>query len=540
VNYIDYFPKTFTPLKQQVDILKSAENYFKEGKKFVIISAPTGSGKSFIPATLANEAGKCSAIFKDLVDSYAVYKSDGMGGYSNEDEVNGQKSFGCYALTITKTLQDQYTELFKECEDLKGKSNYTCEVDPNFSVETAPCVHVKSIKQECWKNNSCPYYSQRNRAVTSTLAALNYNMFFSLPDIVKRRKYIVCDEASELEDVLVKQFTCDLNLKVLRASEIKIPQFNDDVGKIPGWINNVSGQIASNIDKFKEELKRSASKSRENTLKLRVVYLSNVLHKLRIVLDTWSDCEYLFDVDKDTIKFYPLKVDKLSKYLFDYGDRIILLSATIIDHKNFAKTLGIEDYGYIEVGSTFDPKNGPIFCSNKFKLSRYTLQKALPSIADMVQQICDSHKGQKGIIHTHTNEITMFLKNKLRYGRYIFREAGTNNEQILYQHLNTDDDSIIVSPSMTFGVDLKDDLARFQIIVKAPYPPLLNQRVKKLTEMDQKWYTNKMLSQLIQACGRGVRSKDDKCITYILDGKISEEILDNKSILPKYFIDRFV
>jgi Rad3-related DNA helicase len=540
VNLIDYFPEKFKPLQQQVDIVNDIEKHFKDGKKFVVVSAPTGSGKSFISATLANKAGKCSDFYKSLVESYEIYKPGTFIGYKHGDEVKEEDPFGCFVLTITKTLQDQYTELFDECEDLKGKSNYQCNVDPNFSVETAPCVHLKSLKNDCWKKDICPYYTQRNRAITTNLAALNYSMFFSLPDVVRRRKYIVCDEASELEDVLVKQFTCDINTKVLGASGIKIPQFNDDHGKIPGWLNNVSSQMTEKIEDFKDELKSKPPKTREGSIKLKLVYLSNLQQRLRTVIETWGDCEYLFDVEKDNIKFYPLKVDKLANYLFENGDKIILLSATIIDHKNFTKNLGIKDYGYVEVGSTFDPKNGPIFCSTRVKLNRFSLQKSLPVVADMIQQICDSHKGQKGIIHTHTNEITLYLKSKLRYGRYIFREPGVNNEQILEQHLSSDDDSVIVSPSMTFGVDLKDDLARFQIIVKAPYPPLLNQRVKKLTEMDQKWYTNKMLSQLIQACGRGVRSKDDKCVTYIIDGKISDEILQNKSILPKYFIDRFM
>jgi Rad3-related DNA helicase len=53
-------------------------------------------------------------------------------------------------------------------------------------------------------------------------------------------------------------------------------------------------------------------------------------------------------------------------------------------------------------------------------------------------------------------------------------------------------------------------------------------------------YTNKMLSSLIQACGRGVRSNKDHCVTYILDGAIVENILKYKHKIPKYFLDRFV
>jgi Rad3-related DNA helicase len=93
---------------------------------------------------------------------------------------------------------------------------------------------------------------------------------------------------------------------------------------------------------------------------------------------------------------------------------------------------------------------------------------------------------------------------------------------------------------MTFGIDLRDDLARFQIIVKAAFLPLGDNRIKRLFDEDKEWYTNKMLINLVQACGRGVRSKDDYCITYILDGMVSDVVVSNKHKLPNYFLQRFV
>jgi Rad3-related DNA helicase len=37
---------------------------------------------------------------------------------------------------------------------------------------------------------------------------------------------------------------------------------------------------------------------------------------------------------------------------------------------------------------------------------------------------------------------------------------------------------------MGYGVDLKDDLARFQIIIKAPYLPMKEKRVERLMKID--------------------------------------------------------
>ena len=36
----------------------------------------------------------------------------------------------------------------------------------------------------------------------------------------------------------------------------------------------------------------------------------------------------------------PLKIDKLANHLFKHADKVILMSATIIDPNNFSKSLG--------------------------------------------------------------------------------------------------------------------------------------------------------------------------------------------------------
>jgi Rad3-related DNA helicase len=99
---------------------------------------------------------------------------------------------------------------------------------------------------------------------------------------------------------------------------------------------------------------------------------------------------------------------------------------------------------------------------------------------------------------------------------------------------------VLVSPSLTYGIDLKDSLARFQIIVKLPYMPLQDKRIKKLFDIDPEWYENKMLNTLVQSCGRATRGANDYSVTYILDGLITKVVTRCKHKLPQHFIDRFV
>ena len=537
------FPEPFTPNKSQVKLIKNIEQAFADGHKFVVCSAPTGSGKSFISKTLGNASNEPSADYVELVESYQIYKQNNLGGYQNEAE--DEKPFGAFALTITKALQDQYKELFDDVDVLKGKSNYQCSYDENFTVENAPCVHIKSLKEDCCKKNSCPYYNARNKALVSKFATLNYNMFFALPSHVKRKQYLICDEASELEDQLVKEFSCQVNFDFLKKSMVIIRPFpsNTDYGKVGKWVNTLCQDIEERVDELRDEIINKSSKLPPlslNERKNEVILLLNVHSKLRAIVDTWHDSEYLFERVAKGINFMPLKVDKLSTYLFECADKVILMSATIIDPANFCKTLGIDKFKYIEAESTFDPKKAPIYANTKIKLNYSNMLANLPKIAEQVKQICDHHANDKGLIHTQTNTITKYLQDNVKCTRILFREPGVRNEEILDKHFSSDKPTIMASPSMSHGVDLKDDLARFQIIIKAPYLPTNDKRVERMMKSDFNWYTNKMLSSLIQACGRGVRSNKDHCVTYILDAAIVENILKYKHKIPKYFLDRFV
>jgi Rad3-related DNA helicase len=110
---------------------------------------------------------------------------------------------------------------------------------------------------------------------------------------------------------------------------------------------------------------------------------------------------------------------------------------------------------------------------------------------------------------------------------------------LLSEHSESEKPTVIVSPSLTYGVDLKDDLGRFCIVVKLPYLPLSDKRIKRIFEQDKVWYTNSMLNGLVQMCGRCTRSENDFSNTYILDGNIEQIILMNRNKLPKYFLERF-
>jgi Rad3-related DNA helicase len=268
-----------------------------------------------------------------------------------------------------------------------------------------------------------------------------------------------------------------------------------------------------------------------------------MIHSLENVINFWEECEYLVERrDSEGVTFVPYDVRPLADMLFKGADMILMMSATISNPKQFAKTLGIQEgqYEFIEASSSFSSSKSPIRTSRKYSLSYKNNNKDLPRIIEAAVELCKCHKGQKGVIHTHTNKIAEEIKRKVSGdSRFIFREIGNTNEDILEEHKSRiDDDTILVSPSLDTGISLDGDLGRFQIILKAPFLPLSSKRIKKIYDKNKEYYMMKMLDNLIQMCGRCTRSDEDHSVTYILDANAVNSIISNKHLLPKHFLER--
>ena len=528
---LTYFPEEFTPREQQVAGLQQIWEAINSGEKYIIVQAPTGSGKSFFSKTLANVTSQADAEYSRLVEGYHAYSDDFVGAF------NKFKPHGMFALTTTKALQNQYKDLFSESIVFKGKNNYQCEIDENFTVDLAPCVISSNLKKKCWADCICPYYEARNEALVNRFSVLNYASFFSLPDHVKKWQIIVCDECSELEDEIVKNYSVTVNYKQLVFLGVEIEKLkSEEPTKVVGWLRDVHSAIQEVTESFNGRSRFEKNKIELTKQQQRRDLAESVAH----TLNHWEDAQYIVEKDAEKVSITPFKIDKLSTCLFDFADVVILMSATIVDKDIFAKNLGIQKYKYIEIPSTFDAKKSPIYCHNKFPLSYKTLNTNLPKIIDLIEQIADNHKGEKGIIHTHSFAITQAVQNRLNSKRFLYREEGTNNETIIKEHFLRTDDTVLVSPSLTMGLDLKGNTGKWQIIVKLPFPSLASKRVKMLFEKDPDWYKMKMFISLIQAAGRCTRTKEDESVTYILDGLSGKVIIENRDILPKHFLERLV
>lgn len=541
---ITAFPPGAVPNNAQDYIISEIEEALAQNKKFIIINAPTATGKSYIAKTIANFSDDPTAGFVHACNTYQIYDSDNPQVSSDD-----LQPFGAAILTVTKSLQDQYTEFFEDGDALKGKSNYPCAINDMYNCDGGICTFTKGQLKKCLSCDKCPYFTQRNKAVTNICSFYNYAMFESLPEIVKNKEFIICDEASELESEIVGRYTIEINTKELKKidSEYPVtPLISASRGVILDWVSEMASLCEYEYDSYmnyiNKELKDKTKKKRLNKEEMqKLSLLRKYKEAFATIIDAWTETEYIITHTSNGLLFQPYNVDKLAQRIFKFGKIIILMSATIVNPEKFAKTLGINDYYFIETATTLSAKKAPIKCASKFRLNYKNKDQLLPQMSKVAGQICNLYKDKKGIIHTHSMDVLRYLKAELGNNpRFLFREQGNDNERILQIHSETKEPTVLVSPSMTHGVDLKGDLGEFQIVMKAPFLPLNDERVKRKFENDKEWYSDAMLSTLIQMCGRCNRTASDYSETYILDGLILDAVLRNKEKLPKYFLERFV
>jgi Rad3-related DNA helicase len=161
------------------------------------------------------------------------------------------------------------------------------------------------------------------------------------------------------------------------------------------------------------------------------------------------------------------------------------------------------------------------------------------AIAKAVDNLMTLHKKDKGIIHTTSYEQLNFIKENLSQinsRRLLVTDPEIERSEVIFQHTSTVKPTVLISPSLHTGLDLKDALSRFQIITKVPYPNKSDRWTNAKRDIDTEWYYWQTALKLIQAYGRSVRSKDDWAKTYILDSAFAYFVRKNEDIIPSWFM----
>lgn len=186
-------------------------------------------------------------------------------------------------------------------------------------------------------------------------------------------------------------------------------------------------------------------------------------------------------------------------------------------------------------------------------MSRKNKDNAYPLIAEGIYRIINKHHTDNGLIHTVSYDFNNYLyeylqkkgvKNIFTYSSSQLKQAAI--DKFIYDNklpLATHTGSILLAPSLDRGIDLPQTDCRFIVIPKIPFPSLGTKQISARlhSKGGQLWYNVKTIRSLVQMTGRGMRSADDQCSSYILDKQFIELVWrKNKHLLPSWWKDALV
>jgi Rad3-related DNA helicase len=537
-----------------IDILSSL---YVEDNSVVTLSAPTGAGKSLIlhgvMATLHNEFDR-DAFFSTPLNAL-------IDQVDNDEFINGDSA----ASGEATTPRDRGSARSRGVVTLKGKNNYQCvhRQDRGAPVDKAVCQRVSDFdcqhKETAHTNGGCPYYGRKHVAqqhpeVVTNLSYLMANSMIPDEHSLDSRELVVVDECQKIEDFALQFVGVTVSERSVPSvwDRIESPPATDNVEQLAEWLEN---EVLIHVNARLEELEargelNESEASERDDLQQFSRKVDNLLYDIES--HHWvANHEY---GDDEKVEFTPIFVGRfLDRFLWSQGQKVVLSSATI-PKGGFLEEIGLDDrkVGEVTVPSTFPPERRGVYTDEAVgKMTMSQRDSTIPKMAGKIGELAEYHEGKRGFIHCHSYSIAQQLYDALSPAvRERTRlQDSDDREGSLDDWLDADvsergfSDSeggqIFLSVAQDEGISLDDEAARWQVVAKLAYPYMGSKRVEyRMDKLDDwNWYANKASIALQQAVGRGMRSKDDWCHTYILDSSVHSLLDRNKHLFESWFLE---
>lgn len=523
----------YTPRPQQQEILDFFAEQIKNKKKYILIDAPTGVGKSF------------AALM--MMDWY-------------QKNINSISNFDI--ITNSKILQTQYVTDFPEISSLWGKNNYECN-SWGCSCEEGKLIS-KTLKTQC---EDCPWREAFDDYKHNEISLTNFHMHARwaqfVPALLELRDsdILFVDEAHLFEEFITDLIKVEISEATINRFDIPTPKKRELISQLEKA--KKEEEVIAIIGSFQKALATLL-----NQLSKQLLDTENEQKKIKLAKD-WKkvdglNCQYNYFTqryaadpgnwshEREKVEFKKKTRIKhvfkpiwghnyIRELVWDKYDHVVFMSATILDKKLFEFLNGLEEENtaHLQLDCPFDPANRPIHFKRVGKMSYKEKHETWNKLIPILEEILEMNENVKGIIHTGNYEIASWIERDIKDSRLIFHETATRDEA-LETHLASNMPTVLVSPSMMNGIDLKDDLSRFQVILKVPYPNLSSETIKKRLNYNDQWYQWKTACDLIQSYGRSIRSDTDWAKTYILDANFANLAHRYKHAFPKYFKEAFI
>ncbi|MFB5636962.1 MAG: helicase C-terminal domain-containing protein [Nitrosarchaeum sp.] len=552
LSLLEKFPEQFSPRDIQKEIISEIEEKLKSGYKKIILCAPTGVGKSLVGATVSRyfDSSFTVTASKHLQDQY-------IKDIPFLKPVKGKQNFACLKMMESEKVDNARRAMRWGLTCDKGLCQERINKNGKEIIEVCKFKPtIKQVDEHTQESKSCHYYLQKYDALVSKHSLWNYHAFFQIMKFNRKlfedylnRKVSIFDEAHKIEDQIMQFIGFDIFGGQVDECNLNIEKYDySDLDSMIQLIDDIAYAYAKKIKDIKESDSYQKEPDYESIARLERRYDRAAQAKIDIL--TKKDNFVVNDPVQDlngnfrTISVKPIDVSLFANSFFT-TEYQIFMSATI-DRFSFCENMGLkqDDVAFIDTPkSPFPIEHRQIELLNIKRLSYGSTEDDELEVIKTIDRIMDEHSTERGLILTSSiprcQKILRYLSpqntRRIRIC-HSYNKDGKTQDEVISEHA-ADPTGVLLSSSLWEGVDLKDDLSRFQIIAKVPYPNYKEKRTKAKMDKFPLWYTSQTLTKLLQGFGRSIRSEDDWAKTYVLDTAANNVFFKAQKMIPRAYYD---
>ena len=502
---------------------------YDEDYKNVVLDAPVGSGKSAVLTTVLR------------------YGGDG------------------FYVTPQRSLREQLQadeKLDPHLESLKARKDYTCKVSGENCEE---CPIYTSSEESCSSQGPlCSYWSRKLSVIGSDIANVTFAYLIIDSNLPEKngeqpisfgdRSKLAVDEAHNLAQQVEEMHA---GFKISPFS-LPTPVFDGVTDSAP-YDANMYEDVKSEVNTILQRcldyigetppMEMSPEQKSCNQIAEKIKWMNEEVQNGNAWVADVESVKYGGGYEK-VIELRPINVSSfLRNFVWNRAGKRIISTATLPYRDNpeiWLRKVGLnpEETRVISVPMTFPVENRPIHTDCMVaSMSSGGFKDNLDDVLEKMNEIAERHYNQKGLIHTASYSRGELIKDNITESEHpylhenMYLHDQDRDPDVQIEEWQDSDYDMMLSPSMAEGVDLKDDMCRFQMLAKVPYPAR-DSRIEYVLE-NESWgwveMRERTLIRVVQSYGRAVRSRDDFADYYVLDS--AWEDLIQKTTPPEWYME---
>jgi Rad3-related DNA helicase len=483
--------------KYQTTAIQDIQEAFEAGERFVGVCLPAGGGKTLVYQMVRRLAGWRGVV-----------------------------------LTATKGLQDQVVREFG-LDDVRGRVNYQC-TDPDFKG-----MNCDEAKIEC--RGMCEYDIAEDTCAVSDNYATNYAYWMKAVKQDKRTSKVdllVCDEAHKIEGELEREVGFEFQYtNQPKSADLEV------------WKDWCAGLLPNLRDQLKHSLRLIKSDKQlglipfDESMK-RVAAMQRQVDKMAGLL---ASRDMVYEQQGKKVKWVPVWPGEYSGKIWGETPNVLLVSATLT--RQTMDQLGVQG-PLLEYPCEFPKNRCPVYwLKSGVRLNYRTPESELAKWLDCVDRVIGARLDRKGVVHTVSYERQRYVMQHSKYKQFMVGNVGACRQDfggsrvavgvsdVVEVFRKSDSPCVLVSPSVSMGWDFPGEQCEYQVVGKLPYPGK-TESLSARCQRDGNYLNYQVMQTLAQCTRRGMRGKDDRCETFVVDDSIGWFMGVNRRLAPGWLAVR--